>query len=73
MRALRRGSMVTETTIHNYNASIYELITPASVLYWIRSLVATRTAATARAWVDCMAQWNRCAPPLAVCTRPTPG
>ena len=61
--------MITETTIHNYNSSIYDLIRPTgTVMYWLRSVVASRMASTARGWVETMARYNRC-DALSVCLR----
>ncbi len=42
--------VVIETTNSVFNTSLYDLVLPTSVLYWIRVLVATRAASSAPDW-----------------------
>jgi len=51
--------VVTETTNSVINVTIYDnVITPQSVLYWIRAFVASRIALTAKDWVNVFGQYN---------------
>jgi hypothetical protein len=49
---------VTETTNSNLNDALYKLITPRSVMYWQRVLIANRLATNAREWVEIFGKWN---------------
>lgn len=42
--------IVTETTLDNVNASLWDYVTPQSVLCWMRAMVATRLATDAPSW-----------------------
>lgn len=44
--------VVIETTNDVFNTSLYDLITPETVPYWVRVTVATRNAANAKDWHD---------------------
>mgnify|MGYP001310505746 CR=1 FL=1 len=54
------GSQLTviETTNGVFNMSLYDLISPNSVPYWIRVTVANRLATTAGEWHDIFYQHN---------------
>jgi hypothetical protein len=47
-----------ETTNDVFDRSLYALLTPASVLTWIRSIVANRLAHTGQEWTDLFARYN---------------
>lgn len=47
-----------ETTLPVYNMSLYDLIRPSSLLFWVRVLVANRLATTAPGWMDVFAKYN---------------
>uniref|UniRef100_F1L6D2 Phospholipase B-like n=1 Tax=Ascaris suum TaxID=6253 RepID=F1L6D2_ASCSU len=49
---------ILETTISNYNESSFKFITPTSVLTWIRSQVAHRSANTAVSWAKTFARFD---------------
>lgn len=42
--------IVTETTLDNVNSSLWQYVTPQSVLCWMRAMVATRLATDAPSW-----------------------
>ena len=47
-----KGISVIETTNGVFNKTLHQLITPKSVLCWIRTIVASRMATTGYWWVD---------------------
>jgi len=52
------GLIVTETTNDVFNMSLYNFVTPASVLYWIRVCVANRMATNGSEWASIFAKYN---------------
>ena len=50
--------VVLETTNPNYNASAYDLITPASLLYWQRVMAANYLATSGAEWMAVAARHN---------------
>jgi len=50
--------VITETTNSMFNNSLYDWVSPQSVPYWIRNLVANRFAASAKEWHDIFYRWN---------------
>ncbi|VDN26696.1 unnamed protein product [Cylicostephanus goldi] len=49
---------ILETTISNYNEKLDEYMTPESVLCWIRTQVAHRTASSGVRWAKTFAKYN---------------
>jgi hypothetical protein len=49
---------VFETTNEIFNTTLYNLLTPQSLLCWIRSLVASRLAKSGAQWVDLFSLYN---------------
>ncbi|RCN27407.1 lysophospholipase, partial [Ancylostoma caninum] len=49
---------ILETTISNYNEELMEFMTPESVLCWIRSQVAHRTASSGAHWAKTFSKYN---------------
>jgi hypothetical protein len=47
-----RGLLILETTNGNYNDTLYDRLTPASLLTWVRTLIASWTADSGLAWAD---------------------
>jgi hypothetical protein len=55
-----RGGGPAETTIENNNATLWAFVKPqGTVLEWIRSVVATRLAASGQQWCDLFKRYNR--------------
>jgi hypothetical protein len=52
------GLGISETTIENNNATLWQFVTPSSVLEWARSMVATRLATTGQQWTSIFSQYN---------------
>lgn len=52
------GLTVVETTIENYNSSLWALVAPESVLTWARAMVANRLAETGDAWTEILVKHN---------------
>jgi len=49
---------IYETTNSIYNQTLYNYLTPQSLLTWVRSAVATRLSRTAEQWTVFFARWN---------------
>ncbi|PAV69172.1 hypothetical protein WR25_20598 [Diploscapter pachys] len=49
---------VLETTIENHNEELWAYITSNSLLYWVRSQVATRMASTGKEWIKAFIRHN---------------
>ncbi|PAV60350.1 hypothetical protein WR25_07827 [Diploscapter pachys] len=49
---------ILETTIENHNEELWAYITSNSLLYWVRSQVATRMASTGKEWVKAFIRHN---------------
>jgi len=49
---------VTETTNNNYNMTLYELLSPKTVMSWVRAMVANRLSNTAPQWCNTYAIYN---------------
>ena len=52
------GLFVTETTNTIIDETLYDLLTPASLLSWQRALVANRLATTGEEWTWLFSQYN---------------
>ncbi len=52
------GLVVSETTIANNNVTLWSLVTPKSVLEWVRSMVATRLSTSGQQWTQVFKQFN---------------
>eukprot|EP00698_Gefionella_okellyi_P022872 TRINITY_DN7660_c0_g1_i1.p1 TRINITY_DN7660_c0_g1~~TRINITY_DN7660_c0_g1_i1.p1 ORF type:complete len:530 (+),score=102.91 TRINITY_DN7660_c0_g1_i1:49-1638(+) len=52
------GLAVTETTNDFYNDTLYELIKPQSVLFWIRTILANRMANNGQQWMQVFERYN---------------
>ena len=52
------GLVTMETTNDVFNTTLFQYITPKSVLCWMRSVVSNRLAFTAKQWVDYFAEYN---------------
>lgn len=52
------GLVVSETTIENNNATLWSLVTPKSVLEWVRSMVATRLTSSGQQWTQTFQLYN---------------
>ncbi|KAG2387498.1 hypothetical protein C9374_001092 [Naegleria lovaniensis] len=50
--AMDSGIVALETSLSTYNSTLFKLIKPESLLCWVRSVVASRLAYTAKEWVD---------------------
>jgi hypothetical protein len=50
--------VITETTINNNNFSLWERLSPNTVLDWVRNMVANRLASNGREWMDIYSQYN---------------
>ena len=44
--------VITETTIANNNRSLWERLSPDTLLDWARNMVANRLASSGREWMD---------------------
>jgi len=49
---------IAETTNSVFNMSLYEFVTPNTVPYWIRVMVANKMATNGKEWVDAFAMYN---------------
>jgi hypothetical protein len=49
---------VTETTNSVFKTELYDLLTPESLLTWIRSILANRLSSDAKTWTDTFALYN---------------
>ena len=49
---------VLETTIDNHNASLWQHVTPRTVMTWIRTMVANRLARDGPSWASVFSRWN---------------
>jgi len=47
-----------ETTNDVYNTTLYDLLTPQSLMSWIRVIVANRVATQGREWHNIMKRYN---------------
>lgn len=47
-----------ETTNPNYNNSLFDLITPNALMYWVRVMVANAIATNGKDWTDVFGQYN---------------
>lgn len=52
------GLAVTETTIENNNASLWQYVQPRTVLDWARNMVANRLAVNGSNWADIFSREN---------------
>ncbi|KAL9656174.1 hypothetical protein ABK040_007791 [Willaertia magna] len=52
------GLTVIETTNNIYNTTLYNLVKPQSVLYWMRNMVANRLSTSAKQWTQLFAKYN---------------
>jgi hypothetical protein len=52
------GLVITETTIKNNNASLWQYVVPQTVPDWTRNLVANRLADSGEAWSTVFARYN---------------
>uniref|UniRef100_A0A1I8EMD1 Phospholipase B-like n=1 Tax=Wuchereria bancrofti TaxID=6293 RepID=A0A1I8EMD1_WUCBA len=53
------GLAIIETTINIFNRSLYDAIKPSGQLHcWIRSIIATKLANTAKQWMQIFARYN---------------
>jgi len=52
------GLVVTETTIDNNNKSLYDLVKPQTLFYWIRNIVANRLSNSAPEWMETFEKYN---------------
>jgi hypothetical protein len=50
--------VITETTINNNNRSLWERLSPDTLLDWARNMVANRLASSGREWMDIYSQHN---------------
>ena len=50
--------VVTETTIANHNSSLWERLSPYTLLDWARNMVANRLANNGREWMGIYAKYN---------------
>lgn len=50
--------VIAETTIANNNASLWRYVQPATVLEWVRNMVANRLAGDAPTWASVFSQYN---------------
>ena len=50
--------VITETTIANNNRSLWERLSPSTLLDWVRNMVANRLASSGREWMDIYALHN---------------
>jgi len=50
--------VIMETTNEVFNQSLYEYVTPQTVPYWIRVIVANRMASSGKEWSDTFALYN---------------
>jgi len=55
---LNTGLVVMETTNGIFNMSIYESITPQSLMSWIRAIVSNRMTTSGKEWTTMMAKYN---------------
>ena len=49
---------ITETTLPNYNNEIFAAVTPKTVPYWIRAMVANQQARSGPDWMEVFAKHN---------------
>lgn len=52
------GLLVTETTIENNNASLWQFVVPQTIPDWARNLAANRLAEDGASWVAAFSQYN---------------
>jgi hypothetical protein len=55
---LNSGLVVIETTIGNANADLWKFVTPETLLYWVRNLVANRLANSGPEWAKLFSLHN---------------
>jgi len=55
---LSSGLYVTETTNGNFNMTLYKLLTPKSVMSWLRTVVANSLAFGAGDWTELYSKYN---------------
>ena len=60
---LGSGLMMTQTTNNMFNASLYALVTPKSLLAWQRVRLAHSLARTGQEWAETFAKHNSGQPP----------
>ncbi len=52
------STRLAETTIDNNNVTLWQYVTPSSVLEWARSMVASRLATTGEEWTSTFSRYN---------------
>lgn len=53
------GLVIMETTLNNYNATLWDLVVPTGVLMsWTRAAVSNRISPDGATWVDIFARYN---------------
>ncbi len=57
-RAVAFSTRLAETTIDNNNVTLWQYVTPSSVLEWARSMVASRLATTGEEWTSTFSRYN---------------
>jgi hypothetical protein len=55
---MNSGMLVMETTIINNNSTLYDSLTPSSVLVWCRAMVANRLANSGKSYTEWIAREN---------------
>ena len=50
--------VITETTIANNNRSLWDRLSPRTLLDWVRNMVANRLASSGREWMELYALHN---------------
>jgi hypothetical protein len=57
-RYLRTPQVITETTIANHNSSLWQRLSPRTLLDWVRNMVANRLSSSGPEWMDIYKQYN---------------
>ncbi len=56
--ASRAAQVITETTINNNNRSLWERLSPGTLLDWARNMVANRLAGSGDEWMSLYSKHN---------------
>jgi len=55
---MRLSQVITETTIANHNSSLWQRLSPHTVLDWVRNMVANRLASSGTQWMSVYQRYN---------------
>jgi hypothetical protein len=56
---INSGLVVIETTIENFNPTLYaDYLSPSTLMEWLRNIVANRLATNGQTWSDIFSRYN---------------